>query len=238
MIALTAAVYLAGIKAEGFTLFEVERIEVRGNLYTSQGEIMEAMAVVEGEGLFSIDIDDVTARVERLPWVSSAGIYRRLPDTVILEVREYKPSYIVSLDRLYYMTTEGHVIDAPLGNGLDLPVINGVSWAELEAPGPAREGLMRVLGLLESGAFEGRVDELHYDATYGFTLYGELPLAARAVGLFLGKEEIDERFRRYGEMKRMLAIRGQYAATADLSFEDRIVAKLQALPTGAGGQER
>jgi cell division septal protein FtsQ len=232
-IALTAAVYFAAIRAEQFTFFNIERIEVRGNVYTSQAEITEAMAVVEGEGLFSTAIGEVTRRVERLPWVRHAGVFRRLPDTLILEVREWKPQYIIDLDKLYYMTAEGHVVDAPLDSGLDLPVINGISWAQLEAPGPDRDQLMRVLTLLDRGMFEGRIDEIHYDQTNGLTLYGEAP---HAVGLFLGKTDIEERFRRYSDMKISLERRGQYAVTADMAYKDRIVAKLK--PLAKRGERR
>ena len=90
---------------------------------------------------------------------------------MLIRVVEWEPRYLISLDRLYYMTDDAHVIDAPLSNGLNLPVINGVSWAQIEAPGPDRNRLMRVLTLLDSGVFDGRIDEIHYDQTNGFTLY-------------------------------------------------------------------
>ena len=66
---------------------------------------------------------------------------RRLPDTVVVNVREWEPRYLVRLEgRLYYMTPEAHVVDAPLDSGLDYPVVTGLGWVQFDAPGPHAGG--------------------------------------------------------------------------------------------------
>ena len=117
--------------------------------------------------------------------------------------------------------------------GLDFPVITGLDWVRLETPGPDRQLVLRLLGLIERGAFAGRVDEINYDRAVGFTLYG---LAPGPVGVFLGLDGFEERLGRFGEMRRSLEKRGQWASAVDLAYDDRIVARLK--PLGQLGVSR
>jgi len=129
------------------------------------------------------------------------------------------------------MTPEANVVDAPLDSGLDYPGVAGLGWVQFDAPGPFRDELLTLLSYLEEGAFGGRLDEIHADPDEGFTLYGAEP---RPYARHLGRGDIGEKFARLGRLRRTLTSREQFARSADLSFEDRIVARLEPLrPLGA-----
>jgi hypothetical protein len=113
--------------------------------------------------------------------------------------------------------------------GLDYPVVTGLSWADLDAPGPRKEGLLAVLGCVAKHLPAEQVSEIHYDAGEGFTIYaGE----DSPQGIFLGEGDLEEKFDRLARLKRHLDKRGQVARTVNLAYDDKIIACL----AGQGGE--
>jgi hypothetical protein len=148
----------------------------------------------------------------------------------VVAVAEWEPRYLVRLDRLYYLTREAHVVHAPLDQGLDFPVVTGLGWADLEGEGPLRPALVELLALLDAGALQDDVSEIHADPEEGFTLY---TAANGGTGIRLGREDLEEKLRRLGRLRRHLARRGKAAYCVNLADEDKIVARLQ--PTDGKG---
>ncbi|MFU8855986.1 MAG: cell division protein FtsQ/DivIB [Deferrisomatales bacterium] len=219
-----AAALAAGVRVtSGRHLFVLHSVGVEGAQRTPPGELVRSAGLETGTGLFQVEVDRVRTLVEGLPWVRRARIVRQLPSTLRIEVEEWEPRCLIRLDRLYYLTAEAHVVQAPLDQGLDYPVVTGLAWADLEAEGPTRAGLLELLALLEGGALGAEVSEIHADPEEGFTLYTS---ANGGTGIRLGRNELEERLRRLARLQRHLAKRGQTAYAVDLGDEDKIVARL------------
>ncbi len=71
--------------------FTVQEIFVSGRDLTSKNQLLKALKVKRGTPIFSITLAEAQKRVEKLPWVASAVVERRLPDTVMLHVSERRP---------------------------------------------------------------------------------------------------------------------------------------------------
>jgi cell division protein FtsQ len=86
-----AAVLLvaAGLGYVGFgtSLLGVSHVEVRGAGFVSATDIRTAAAVRAGEPFLGVDTGAVARRVEGLVGVAHADVSRRLPSTVIIDVR-------------------------------------------------------------------------------------------------------------------------------------------------------
>ncbi|GAB4261990.1 MAG: hypothetical protein Kow0092_11960 [Deferrisomatales bacterium] len=232
--AVLAAAFYAGYReVPDLRWFTLEGIRVEGAQRTGPEAVLDAAALSRGTGLFAIDVDRVRQRVERLPWVRSCRVVRQLPSTLTLKVAEWAPRYLVRLDRLYYLTREAHVVAAPLDQGLDFCVVTGLSRAQLDADGPVRDGLLRLMGLLDRGVLEEEVGEIHVDPQQGFTLYTP---AHGGTGIRLGLADLEERFDRLARLRRHLGRRAQAAYAINLAAEDRIVARL--LPGPGKGRAR
>lgn len=235
-MAMTAVLYVGVRIFSEVTLFSIQRIEIRGNVRTPTEALSQNLGIAIGQSLFGENVSELSTRAKAMPWVKSSKVSRRLPDTIVVEIEEWEPSFLIRLDRLYYMTKEAHVINAPLSMGLDFPVITGATWSRLEAPGIDRERLLTALELVSQGRFVDRVDEIHLDPALGMTMYAE---GAKPYGVYLGFGDLEEKFTRLGRMRRTLAKKGKFAASADLSYEDRIVARLVDLdPPGQQGVGR
>ncbi|HEX3500459.1 MAG TPA: FtsQ-type POTRA domain-containing protein, partial [Stellaceae bacterium] len=60
----------------------VEDIEVEGRAMTGRDAILHAMGATRGTPLFAVSPSQAKTQLEALPWVRSAAVERRLPDTL------------------------------------------------------------------------------------------------------------------------------------------------------------
>jgi len=152
----------------------LKRIIVRGALRAQPRDLVRLAAIREGENIFSFSAADVAARVEENPWVVSAVVRRKLPDTVRIEVTERRPLAIVKMKDLYVMDESGEVFKK-LGpeDRLDLPLLTGLDKEALKKREGYVRSLQRLFESLEAGAGLNleNVSEIHYDPVYGFSLY-------------------------------------------------------------------
>jgi cell division protein FtsQ len=71
--------------------FAVGDIEVEGRRTTHPSEILDALKARAGAPIFAVDLEQAKRRLEALPWVRSALIERRLPDTIYVRLAERQP---------------------------------------------------------------------------------------------------------------------------------------------------
>jgi cell division protein FtsQ len=114
-VALTAvALGLGGWGVANSSVFETERIEVRGVRHLSSAAVVEAAGVALGTNLVRLSMDAIAADVERLPWVADAAAARTLPSTLRIRVVERTPV-------AWYRGPDGPVLVARDGTALELP---------------------------------------------------------------------------------------------------------------------
>ena len=106
----------------------VEQIIIEGELQTPEAEVYEASGVVIGEPLLATDINAIKEQIEQLTWIKFATITRRLPDGVVINVKEHVPAALWQLDnKLWVLSDEGiRITDLGLESFADLPMISGV----------------------------------------------------------------------------------------------------------------
>ncbi len=92
--------------------FTVERVLADGRNETTSSQILSAVGVQLGEPIFSVDLEAARARLLALPWVATATIERRLPDTLYVRITETTPLALwQQQQRLHLLGTDGRVID-------------------------------------------------------------------------------------------------------------------------------
>ena len=80
---------LAEISASGGLAVDAVTVEGRGK--TALDELREAIGVNRGDPILFLDLEEVRSRVADLPWVKSAVVERRLPDTLHVRLEEREP---------------------------------------------------------------------------------------------------------------------------------------------------
>ena len=90
-------VLFAGYRvAASASFFQVRTVEVQG---TSRVSVADVQAVVRKEtektGVWKVDLNDLNARLERLPWIRTAVVSRVLPDRIRVRITERVPRAVV-----------------------------------------------------------------------------------------------------------------------------------------------
>lgn len=87
--------------------FRVRNIEVRGNLYYSAEEIIEAAGIASGDNLLTLSRAEIAGRViEKTEYVKNVRVTRKLPDTVVITVTEDETTFSVQdAGGKYYLIT-------------------------------------------------------------------------------------------------------------------------------------
>lgn len=105
---------------------KLERVSVDGNHYLSDDEIVKTAALPLGESMFKLDLNGALEKVEKMDWVDSAFIERRLPRSIVISVRERKPVALLDNGDLYGVDKDGRVLSpSPSLLQEDLPLISG-----------------------------------------------------------------------------------------------------------------
>lgn len=119
-----------GLLAAGFGVSYIEVVGPQGLELNSSDKaaVRQALAVEQGELVFSVNLGEALARVENLGWVKEARIMRQLPDrlTVIVVGR---PAYALwqSTSKIHVIGKNGNLLDsAKAENYTALPLAVGV----------------------------------------------------------------------------------------------------------------
>jgi cell division protein FtsQ len=115
--------------------FAVREFKAEGSNRRSSEQLAKLAGVDRGDNLFALDLEALERKLVQDPWIASAQVTRKLPDTLQFEVEEYTASALAAIDGgLYLVTRQGHpIVEASGAESLDLPVITGVEADELVA---------------------------------------------------------------------------------------------------------
>ena len=129
--------------------FDLKRVEVEGNAVVTDAEIQSLLPM--GENLFSLDTDNLAARLSRHPYLGKVLIEKVYPDELVVRVCERTPACYLAegtlqllagngtvLPRRYHLAGEG----TAQGAVFDLPVVTGYSVERKGELEPYDDGLI------------------------------------------------------------------------------------------------
>jgi cell division protein FtsQ len=210
---------LAGSAAIGFSVGD---IMVEGRETTAPETILEALAAGRGTPIFGVDLERAKERLEALPWVRSATVVRRLPDTLYVRLAERAPLALWQHDgKIELIDRDGGVIPVRrLDRFAKLPLVVGT-----DAAGHAAELLamlatepelaLRVTAAVRVG---GRRWDLHLDD---------------AVDVMLPETGAAEAWSRLAQLERTQKLLERQIERVDLRLPDRLVLRLPPQPQPA-----
>lgn len=109
--------------------FAIKTITVEGAARLTPEDVAKAGGVTVGSNVFTLDLDEARAKIEREPYVAKATVTRRLPGTVSITVVEREAAALVSIgEDLYLASREGDIFkQVAEGDSTDLPLVTGVN---------------------------------------------------------------------------------------------------------------
>ncbi len=207
--------------------FAVASVEISGQSRLSREAIEAAAGIAPGMNIFTVNPQDVVARLEALPLVRHAAVIRNLPNRVAIVVEERRPFTLVHAGNLHWIDAQGIDLGAePRPVALGAPVISGLAADDLgggrpEAAERTASGLalLRLLQRSASGLLQS-ISEIDMSRAEGPVLY-----TIDGVEVRLGKEEWEARLGRLVGVLAQLQASGDAVASIDLRFRDQVVLK-------------
>lgn len=127
----------------------VTRIQVEGSRNADRQTLRSLASKALTRNLFALDLDLLARDVRAHPWVRDVVVLRRIPDTLVIRVRERKACALAILDgEAYLVDTEGAPIDrfGPRYPSWSFPVLRGLDDLD---PGERRRRCRRAAVRLE-----------------------------------------------------------------------------------------
>lgn len=114
-------------------IFTLQHVEVSGNQYLTQDDIMEIARIKTGQPIFQLETDAVTENLTHDLRIESATVRRRLPDTLEIAITERTPVASVATDYGYLdFDKQGKVIASYRTlKKVPIPLITGVTVHDL-----------------------------------------------------------------------------------------------------------
>lgn len=112
--------------------FTVQNILVEGRENTDPDVLLGIVNIRKDDPIFSFQPAAAKELIERISWVRSVKVERRLPDTIYIEIEERKPMALYQKDKkLYLIDLEGKIItDFGLNRFADLLLVSGAGAQE------------------------------------------------------------------------------------------------------------
>ncbi len=170
--------------------FNITSIHVSGNSRIKTDEILAKCNLKTGINSLSINLHDMEKQLLKNPWIESAAIKRKLPDTIEISIKERTPAFLAKKnDKLYYINAQGKII-APVesSNFLSLPI--------LEIGPGGEDSLTLVSDFIEQfqqAGFPFNISQISWfklSAGSGFELFWEKKQLRLSIGLEDWKENI------------------------------------------------
>jgi len=221
-------------------LLRIRDIRFDGLSRARADELLELSPIRIGAHLLLCDTALLEAALRRHPWIASVDVRRSLPPALEVTVVERRAAALVDLGGLYLLDAGGEVFKRAVpGDGLDLPVVTGITrdaWVERRAEvEPLLGAALVLLARWSEQGLDRRapVSEIHLDPDYGTTLWA----GPHGLEVRLGIGDLAEKFVRLERVLSALEAEGQRAEVLHLDNRRRPdwVAVRLAGGGGAGG---
>lgn len=213
------------------SFFQLKNIVVLGEPQTmSVDEVKQQVQITQGMSIFSVDLEEVQARLARHDYFSQVRIRRRLPHTLVVSVQEFRPSFLLYTGRFYYVAETGQVFRdiTQTKESRDYPVVTGFTENDLLVhPIRIQRQLQQAAQLkhfYEKTDFAARfgLSEIHYEKNLGFTLYPE----QKKYSIKFGTQEFGEKTKKLKEVLMELEESNFKFSSIDLNFPGKVLVSL------------
>jgi cell division protein FtsQ len=137
LVAIAGAASWAAAAAVDLPWLRVQKIRVVGNQRVHAGEVASLLEGMTGQSLLAVDLERWRSRLFASAWIADATLRRRLPGTIVVELRERVPMGIARAGTdLHLVDAAGTVIDeyGPRYADCDLPIIDGLIVTPASVP--------------------------------------------------------------------------------------------------------
>ncbi len=122
LVLIVVSVYMFFNYTQVIGSYPIKTISFKGDfIYANENKIRKQLRSLIGQDLIKINILKIKDNVKENDWVNNVIVERRLPDTLFIEIFEYRP--IIIWNKNYYIDDKGKKFSVKQNIVLDLPKI-------------------------------------------------------------------------------------------------------------------
>jgi len=186
--------------------FRLRNIKISGCRITRPDEILSYAGIQKGMNLLQVNLPYTSTRIEQYPYIMSAVVQRKLPETLEIQVKERMPRALIQLDDYYLLDKNAEIFKKAAPEEMHFPVLTGLTT---EIFYKDREGCLQnihtALQLLDQiendQRFKGLRIEIAIDQAAGFTIRTAPDLMEANVGWEKFSEKIDSMWKIVDDLK-------------------------------------
>lgn len=201
--------------------FAVSDIAIETEAPLSQEDLLLWSGLTIGMSVWSVDPEQVEARLLASPGVRTVQVRREFPQRVTIHVGARRPVAVIAYPLVTYLDDTGTWFTLPHQQSeLDLPYVTGLTDSALDSPSVhvALTGVLPLLSL--ATVWAEPLSEIHWDQQRGYTLF----LARRRLTVCLGWETAPEKFTQIGAVLARWPLDGP-PALVDARFANQVVVR-------------
>ncbi len=197
--------------------FRVSQVQILNGQRVGKAEVLKWADINPAANVFTLNLKEISKKIEAHPWIRSVRITRRLPNKLIIVVSERKPVALLKKKKLFFFDSEGVLFkEVRPGDEFDYPVITGV-----ERPVQEIYRLLEMSG--QSQILPGsRISEIHMDKDQGLTFY----TTGETIQVKLGRGDLSRKWSRLETILKNTRKRELLPQTIDLDYKDLAVVRL------------
>lgn len=148
----------------GYKTLRVAHIDIDGNEFISDDQIIALCGFDYGEHLLNLDLSEIKKAVSKQPYLDVLAVVRNYPDTVVISVRERKKEAVLQyMEQAIFIDRTGRVLEIRSGVNIgDMLVVKGMSISGFSEGEPIsvhdeyqKAVLVKVLGALYDSKQDG-----------------------------------------------------------------------------------
>lgn len=108
-------------------IFALKNVAVEGNNHYNEAQLCEMIGLSEGDNILLFGKGKAAQILEKDPYIADAKLSMRVPDTIVIEVKERKVrGYVPYMGSYLYIDEAGRVLDVQAAARESLPVVKGL----------------------------------------------------------------------------------------------------------------
>ena len=110
-------------------IFALKNVAVEGANHYTTAQLCEMIGLSEGDNILFFGKGKAAQTLEKDPYIADANLFMRVPDTIVIEVKERKVrGYVPYMGSYLYIDEAGRVLDVQDACHEALPLVKGLSF--------------------------------------------------------------------------------------------------------------
>jgi cell division protein FtsQ len=202
--------------------FNVRQISVLGLKHVAEEDVMARIKLntQSNSNIFAVNMDDVRAHVEEIPWVRYALVQRVLPDEIVITIVERKEAGLARIDgQISAFDSEAAILQPDDSSTEKFPILIGLSANDSE--GNLKKIAMYSKAITDlSGA---GLSEIHVNQNNEVSVVrDEDPVVVN-----LGVDDFQQRWSNYMKLRGRINTEFKDTVRVDLRFRNKVIISKQ-----------